>query len=611
MYDQAGGFKLSEAASIEMLVKYTHELSGYELDLENDIYDDLMDIGIAATKTYLDYEDLKFKDKYIDVKYLVVQNSKFNDFRNIDWVGHVEFYTIGQLRQSMPHLDEEDFKQMAYGYISKLNNPGDFKKHNTITSAGSYGYDAFQVAVFEAEWLDQEKEEAIFYDNKNGKTSKIPVNDESLKGLNARKRYVKSNLQKLRQASWVIGTDYVFDWGTANMQDRPANNKVISNYHIRAISDSPLIAQMRPILDDLQISYLRWQDARANAVKDGYALNLSKLKAIGSGDESMNVWEVLKLWKERGLLLYQESVSGKYEGGRSLPIDRLPNTLLDEINEFIMAWDHALKRMEDLTGINALILGAAPDPDAPVATQKLSVASSANAIKPLGMAMNGVKRKSAESFMRRFVLSTKSRKDIVSSYEGVIGKKAIQKLILASKSMRDYGMSFTIRPTNSEKAEIMRSVEQSMQNRREGRPGIDLQTAMMIREMLYGGVNLKYLRFYIGYMERKIFDRDQEAKMAAINEQGKQNQRLEAQKIQGQNQSKQFQLQGDALLEDKRAKNGIVQSLVDKDGEVADGMAKRMGLKNASNINSSSPESAVRPSSPQSNTNPPLAPQST
>jgi hypothetical protein len=534
-------------------------------------------LGIACTKKKLDPEDLKFKDYYVDPKYLVVEHSLHNDFRDIGFVGHTQFYPISQLRKFLPNLDEKDFADIAYAYKSRMGNPGDWKKYNVITDAGSWGYDNFLVAVFESEWLDQETEEAVFYDNKNGKTSMLPVNEETKAGKR-KERYVKSCLSKRREACWVIGTDHVFEWGEVNMQDRPAHNKTISNYNIRALSDAPIIAQLRPVLDDMQISWFRFQDARANAAKSGYAVNVSKLKAISDGKTSYDIAGVLKLWKERGLLLYQDSITGKYEGGKTLPVDRLPDTILDELQEFVGTWDHALKRMEDLTGINALILGAAPDPNAPVTTQKLSVASSANAIKPLGVAINGIKRSSAESFMRRFVLACKVRRDIVESYEGVIGRNAIDRLVSAGRSAVDYGMFFHPRPTETEKADLMESVHLSMQNRREGRPGVDLQTKMFIAEQLYAGVNLKWLRFYVGYKEKQIFKQDEESKLKMIQAQGQQNQQMQQAKSQADAQNKQMELQGEALINDKKSQGEVVRELVKKDDDVSKQVARRMGL---------------------------------
>jgi hypothetical protein len=158
MYEQAGGFKLASASTMEKLVQYTMELSGYEDELENELYNDLMDVGICATKKYLDPEDNKFKDEYVDVKYLVVQNSLHNDFRDIEYAGHVRFYTISKLRQFLPGVPEQEFRNMAYAYLARNGNPGDFRKYNVLSDNGMYGYDTFLVSVFEAQWMDEKHE---------------------------------------------------------------------------------------------------------------------------------------------------------------------------------------------------------------------------------------------------------------------------------------------------------------------------------------------------------------------------------------------------------------------------------------------------------------------
>jgi len=585
MYAQAGGFKLAEAMTMEQLVRYTMEISGYDDELENQIYDDLMDVGIAATKTKLDPEDLKYKDEYVDVANLVVQHSRHNDFHDIEWAGHVEYYTISRLRKFFPGKPEEYFRDIAFANRNEYGNMGggSWDAYNKVVDFGSYGYDQFTVAVFESEWRDEELEEAVFYDNKYGKTSKLPVTEETMEGLSSRKRYVKSKLEKRRECNWVIGTDCTFGWGEVNMQDRPAGNKTASNYHIRALSDAPLIYQLVPVLDDLQISWLRFQDARARAVKDGYAVNITKLQAISDGQKTYKIAEILQMWKENGLLMYKDSFSGKYEGGKTLPVDRLPATLLDELQEFISTWDHALKRMEDLTGINALILGATPDPDAPVGTQKLSVASSASAIRPLGLAMNAIKRESAQSFMRRFKLAAKARKDIVLSYEGVVGKRAIEQMIEGGRSMVDYGMFFHPRPTDAEKQALLESARISMQNRREGKPGIDLQTYMFIQERLYANANLKSLRVYLGYKEKQIAKEDEQHQLKMINAQADRNDRSAQIAAQGEAQKKQMDVQGKLAEEKAKGDSALMQELVKKDEGVADSVARRMGLKQAPN----------------------------
>jgi hypothetical protein len=250
--------------------------------------------------------------------------------------------------------------------------------------------------------------------------------------------------------------------------------------------------------------------------------------------------------------------------------------------------------MEDLTGINPLILGATPDPNAPVGTQKMSVASSASAIRPLGLAMNAIKRESAQSFMRRFTLAAKVRKDIMKSYSGVIGERAIEQLINAGRAMVDYGMFFNPRPTDAEKQELKDAALQSMQNRKEGRPGIDLTAYNQIVADLYANVNLKLLRTKLAYKEKEIYKRDQEEKLRMIHAQADRNDRSAQIAAQGEMQKKQMELQGESALKQQISEADIIKSLIDRDDEVAQTIARRMGVKSSNNM----PQVGAEPSSP-------------
>jgi len=345
-----------------------------------------------------------------------------------------------------------------------------------------------------------------------------PLSDKQ-KSRGVSQKEVVSNLRKLRTSSWIIGTPHVFDYGPANFQDRPERNKVIHNYHVRALSDAPIIAQLKPVFDNLQIAWIRFQDARARALKSGVAINFDKLKNIEDVSGKYSVADVLKMFVEDGILFYRESLKGRYEGGKSLPIDQIPSGILADIQEFTATWDHCFAQLEHLTGISPLMLGAAPDPDTTLGANKLSVSSSTNAIKPLGLALNYLKRRSAESLMRRLVIAFKSRDDIAAEYAGVVGDGAIEVLKQAVKSGVQYGLFPEMRPSDADKIDIINAADLSLQNRREGRPGIDLQTNMYIKAQVRAGANLKELLFLIGYHERRISEDDHRKSLENIETQ--------------------------------------------------------------------------------------------
>ena len=573
-YEAMGGFKRNYAKSMEKLLKYTMDISGYDDELEEGLLDDLMDIGIGITRTYLDEEDNMFKDEWIDPKYFVVQYSEHNDFRDSEYAGHVKQYSVSQARVMFPQLTEADFEGMAFMYSNRNGNPAssDWDKYNILNEDGAMGYDSFLLDIFHAEWVDTKMRRKLAYTGRHGHKSMVPLkDDQEVKPLSERdkkrginQKEIKSNLRKLRICSWIIGTEFIGEWGDANMQDRPKKNKVLHNYHVRCLPDASLIAQLKPVFDNLQIGWIRYQDARARALKAGVAINFDKLKNIEDVRGKYSVSEVLKMFHKDGILFYRESLRGRYEGGKSLPIEQLPSNILQDIQEFTAMWDHSFVQMEGLTGISPLMLGASPDPDATLGSQKLSISSSSNAIKPLGLSMNLLKRKSAESLMRRLQLAFKAREDIAKNYIGVIGDGDVEILKLAEKSGVKYGLRPEMRPSDQEKINVITAADMSLQNRREGRPGIDLSTNLYIKNQIAAGANLKELSFLIGYYEKKMGEEDQKKKMQMIQAQAQENQKMAAQQGQQDMQKQQAETQADLLLAEKNGQFGIFEKLVSK-----------------------------------------------
>jgi len=224
-YEAMGGFKRNYSKAMEKLLKHTMEISGYDDELEERLLDDLMDIGIGITRTYLDEEDNMFKDEWIDPKYFVVQYSEHNDFRDSEYAGHAKQYSVSQTRVMFPQIEEKDIEGMAFMYSDRNGNPveGDWSKYNVLNEDGTHGYDSFLIDVFHAEWVDTKYRRKLSYTGRHGHKSMVPLKEhEEVKPLSERdmkrgmsQKEIKSNLRKLRECSWIIGTDFVSQWGEA------------------------------------------------------------------------------------------------------------------------------------------------------------------------------------------------------------------------------------------------------------------------------------------------------------------------------------------------------------------------------------------------------------
>lgn len=500
LYEAMGGFKRNYARSMEKLIKHTEKVSEVDDQLQYDWVDDAIDLGVMASRVVYDRSIKKYKYRYIDPKYLVIQFVKDDDYTRSEWAGYIEPYTISELKQVMPDKEEDFFKQLAYIHKGKGGNGGadvegrewdNFSKHN---NSGSYNYDDFIVEVLEVEWVDYEAERHLIYEGVHGRRSVHKLSETSEIGppkKGTKRRDFRSKMRKLRGAKWIIGTDDVFDCGLVNMADRPRDTDVMHSFRLYTLRDLPITEQLIPIADDMAIAWYRWQDDRAMLQRAGYAVDVGMMDNINTGGEDFNFINVLKMWRDTRYLLHQQSLSGKYEGGGISPVQPIESQVLTALQEFITTWEAALKRIEDVTGINLVLLGATAPAGSQVTTTQMSAQSAIHVLKPLIKTMARMKAELAETTMRRLQLAFKARSDIAKGYVDVVGEMDVEILKQAEKDAVQYGLSFEEKPSEKMKEMVMAGATASLQARRDGKPGIQLAEFVYISQQLEAGGNIK------------------------------------------------------------------------------------------------------------------------
>jgi len=601
LYESMGGFKMNYARAMEKIIRHTEHISEVDDQLKDDWTDDLVDFGAIAARSVYDHNIKKYKYRHCELKYLVMQHVKNHDYSRSEWAGYVENYTISELKQLLPDKEEDFFKTVAFIYRGRLGNGGgnvddkdldNFGKHDN----GVYEYDNYTVEVMEAEWIDYEAERHLIYANKHGRKSVKRLSDESVVKLtdNQKKRGsrdLKTKIRKLRGAKWIIGTDEVFDYGRVNMADRPRQTEVMHSFRLYTLRDLPITEQLIPIADDMALAWYRWQDDRAMLQRYGYTIDVGMMENVDAGGGDWDFLKLIKLWRDSRHLLHQQSLSGKYEGGGVTPIQPIPSLVKEALEEFIMTWEAALKRIEDVTGINLVMLGASAPEGSQVTTTQMSAASAIHVLKPIIKAIGRMKNELAETTMRRLQLAFKTRKDISKGYADVVGEGDVELLRMAEKDAVQYGMVFEDKPSDEMKELIMGGASASLQARRDGKPGIDISQFMYIAQQLEAGGNIKELTSLLDYLNAKSEQQVQENKEKDIQMQGQQLQQAQAQKIQGETQARQEGIQGELMVKKAESDNKIREMAFDK------------GVQGP-------PNSPVMPSSPPSGTQGPPAQQS-
>lgn len=576
LYESMGGFKMNYARAMEKLIRHTEKISEVDDQLKDDWTDDAVDFGALAARVIYDHNIKKYKYVYIDLKYLVIQYVKNNDYSKSEWGGHVEPYTISQLKQILPDKDEEFFMNIAHSYRGRMGNGGvnmnetewdNYSKHTD----GASNIDSFVVEVLECEWIDYEAERTLIYANKHGRKVAKPLGKDSEVYLTANQkkrgsRDMKTKTRKLRGTKFILGTDVVFDYGRVNMADRPKQTEVMHSYRLYTLRDLPITEQLIPIADDMALAWYRWQDDRAMLQRNGYAIDVGMMENIDLGGGDFNVLQVMKMWRDTRHLLHQQSLSGKYEGGAISPIQPIVSLVKDALEEYIMTWEAALKRIEDITGINLVMLGATAPQGSQVATTQMSAASALHVLKPIIKSIGRMKNELAETTMRRLQLAFKSRKDIADGYVDIIGEADVEIMRMAEKDAVQYGMHFEDRPSQEMKEIIMGAANASLQARRDGKPGIDISQFMYIAQQLESGGNIKELSSLLDYLNMKSEQQVQENKERDIQLQGQQLQQAQQQKMQGESQAHQQKVQGEITVNREESNNKMREIAFERGG---------------------------------------------
>jgi len=546
MFEAQDGFKLNVARAMQKILRHSFNISEWDTVVFKKCLDDLVCIEYAATRDYFDAEDSKWKCKYLDPARVVIQFSNEHDYSDSEYAGYFTFWTISNLRNKLPDVTEAKLKALAGSARGLYGNPtGNWQdRYSKLDpSTQTWRYDDFKVPVFEAEWMDTDVSRKLYYKSFRGRESILdlgyetevnPLTPQNIKA-GATQEVKKIAKRQPYQCSWVLDTDYVFDFGAVNMASRERLSKPQLTFHVEQLLQPSLVKRMKPILDQITQTFLRYQNSLAMMVERGYAINTTMLGNVTMGGGKLKPAEVMKLWQQTGRLLYSYSAgSGLYTGGAALPVTPIDGGMGERVIETMNTFDLLFKQLELMTGINPVSLGASPDPNAPVGTTQAALQATTNVLKPLMDACFELKKGTGECMMRRIQVGIKNSEKIREAYVGVISPSDMEALRLIEAEGVQYGLSLKAKPDMRQKMRFENWINIALQNTREQRPGIDLNDAIWFMSQLENGADLLDLEKQLEYAIEKNKQEAEKQSQTMIQAQGEQNAQNEQMKIQGQ-----------------------------------------------------------------------------
>lgn len=558
IYESLGRFKLAYEVAMEKCLQFTDELSD-EPELQKRVVLDLITANVGG---HIDEvgDDGLVRHKYIDPKDLIIQYSPRELFDKTEYFAYVKDFTVADLRNKLPHLTEQEIMTLARGYCGRYGNPSSLTERMSDVD-DRYDYDAFHVPVLYGAWISTDSK---YYTTRTKGDLKItgeelPDETGRVKIKNSETRKTKTQyLKTIYEGYWVIGTDYVFDFG--RMTDVPFDMKtreVRLPIHVYKIKGKSIVELMIPMLDQCQMTYLRLQNAIAKAPPSGLKIDIGKLKNMTMGKVTWTPLDLIKLYTQTGHLLYNSSVTkgqfippGGGSGDPGKAVEELTGGIGTALTDAVQSFEMAFASLSELTGIDRASAVSAQDARTSAAATKIAAAGTSDTLYPILSAWANIKRTAAECAALR-IQSRCSIED--SPYEPIIGLAGVMAIRQAASTPPIYyGIIMKAKPTDEERTEILSTATESL------KAGLlTFSQYEFVAEALTRGGTLNETRAYIAFHEKQAREQAQTA--------GLQNQQMDTEK---QAMLAQKKIEGELAVIDRQSQADILLARIETDEKI-------------------------------------------
>jgi hypothetical protein len=516
LYEGAGGFKLSKETEIEQALDYTFYISDWK-ETKKKIIRDLCAINCAATKDYTDKYTRKVKTRYVDPAAFIGQYSRHWDHKNMEYGGEVIQVLISDLRKLNPDIPETVLRELAGAYNGKGDNVS-IANFSFNTETGTGNYDSFLVDVMDSEWMSVDSKYKTKRRTQYG--TEIMYNEKWGTVYDTEKKKTeKFDIKVVYKCKWIIGTDYVYDFGLQYDVPRPGKKEVGLSYHLYKLPYRSLVSLSETHVHQMVLAYFKLQNAIAMASPAGIAIEFTALQNMTLGGKKLQPIDLIKIKRQTGDLLYKATTHKGIPNtpGAYRPIQELTGGIGPQLEEFVKVWEFNTEAIRDTTGINQTADASSPDPELSVGGSKLAMAATNNALRPIYSAYLNLKEKTAKNISLRIQLLIKHDKEAYTGYMPVLGTMGVQVISVGADTVdADYYIKYEAKPSNERRDMILQAAMKAQVPDKDGVIMITLADFLMIERLLESG-NLKYAEAYLNYKSNKNKDKQLQLQRENMN----------------------------------------------------------------------------------------------
>lgn len=415
----------------------------------------------------------KIDVNYVDPETLILPTFKGKVGEDIWVVGICEWISMYQLYQEAgSQYTPEEYKLIAETFRSRYGNnwTGAFDWNGSSGNRFS-AWKSFQVPRVRFYWYDTNvkkwsmsqvgEKDPVYrwraWDKPVKNSEYVGDSGETIKNVSD-----ELQTQIVREASWIVGTNFIHNYGKLRDVSREQMDKRQSMLPIKVykIADQSRVERAIPYLDNTCLAWYRLQDRVARGIPPGISINLDAFEKVMIDQKEWSTKSLMELAVQSGIILYRTTDTMMPENGSQPvpPITPHEGSGIGIFAEYFAAMDYGITKTKEVTGINDLFDTTTPDPKTLNGVAKMSYNSVINSISELVFCRQYLFEKTALDIAGK--LQLKALNGDVEMYSSQLGTiiNIPQKLSLAK-----LGIKVEAVPTDNDKENMKMMLSQALQ----------------------------------------------------------------------------------------------------------------------------------------------------
>jgi len=355
-------------------IKTIHNDSDWTEQLRDEVIEDLIKVGAAGTKVYIDSGDGMVKIRRCIPEEVKTNNVRFHDFRDMYQAGEYINLTISELKQMAGNqFTEEEYEKIADKSTANTYSSASFTSGNLDSSR----YDNQHVTLFDAQWFSNDERTQKVRRNKYGNkmaemvdSDFLPKNvtdDDYAKKNEGLKYITRKKIKNVFKGKWIVDTEYIFDYGleTNMLRQSTVLHEALLGYTFYTTNFDSIVRRIIPILNSIQLDWIQHQNHIARSRPSGLSIEMSAFQDLSlgkGGNEKLSPKEALRLYMDTGILIWRRK---DWNGHMSqwTPVQEMQNGISEASMQHFNNILAKIDLLRGILGLNEVSDASTPNPD--------------------------------------------------------------------------------------------------------------------------------------------------------------------------------------------------------------------------------------------------------